>query len=516
MKTLALKALLCISIALAANFAAAESLSFSECLSSDSYGVDQCMDQVIAPVTSAISDVVFYEIPITEEFGIKWIVVWLALGALFFTFYLGFVPIWGFKHAIDLVRGKYDDKDHPGEVTHFQALTAALSGTVGLGNIAGVAIAITIGGPGATFWMILAGFLGMSSKFAECTLGVKYRIFRADGSVSGGPKYYLTAGLAEKGFPALGRILAVFFAICCIGGSLGGGNMFQANQAFEMTVSATGGDASILNGKGWLFGGVIAIIVATVIIGGIKSIARVTSKLVPFMATIYVVTALAIIFGNLTQIPSAFMAIINGAISPEGVVGGAIGAMIQGFQRAAFSNEAGIGSASIAHSAVKTNEPATEGFVALLEPFIDTVVICTMTALVIIITGNHTGNDVGLTGVALTSAAFSSVFPWFEFILAGAVILFAISTMLSWSYYGSISWAFLFGHSKTASYSYKIIFCLAIVLGAMASLNNVMSFSDSSIFAMSLANLIGLYFLAPDVKAEVRGYMQRLSQKQKS
>ena len=485
-----------------------EETGFSACMDSGA-GLDACVDRAAAPVADAIAGVIFSEIPISEDFGIRWIVLWLAFGALFFTVYLRFVPIWGFKHALTLVRGdKNTSKHEPGEITHFQALTAALSGTVGLGNIAGVAVAVSLGGPGATFWMILAGLLGMSSKFAECTLGVKYRMYHRDGRVSGGPKYYLTSGLSDLGWPNLGRVLAVFFAICCIGGSIGGGNMFQANQAFSMTVEATGGSASWLNGKGWLFGLVIAVLVGVVIIGGIKSIARVTAKLVPFMAAIYVLTALFIIIINFEHVPGAFAAIIGGAFSPEGVVGGAVGAMIQGFQRAAFSNEAGVGSAAIAHAAVRTKEPATEGFVALLEPFIDTVVICTMTALVIIITGVNSTNP-ELTGVPLTSLAFTSVFPWFKSLLALAVILFALSTMLSWSYYGSISWAFLFGHSQVATYSYKLLFLAFIVLGAMASLNNVISFSDSMIFAMSLANLIGLYFLAPTVKKEMDNYWRR-------
>jgi AGCS family alanine or glycine:cation symporter len=490
---------------------AGEAVSFGDCMATDELTFDHCVDQLVAPVSNAIASVIFYEVPLTEEYGIRWIVVWLAVGALFFTVYLGFINIWGFRHAVDLVRGKYSDPKSPGEVSHFQALATALSGTVGLGNIAGVAVAISVGGPGATFWMIVAGLLGMSSKFAECTLGVKYRMYHADGSVSGGPKYYLTAGLAERGFPQLGKVQAVFFAICCIGGAIGAGNMFQANQAFSMTVEATGGDSSILAGKGWLFGIIVSVIVGIVIIGGIKSIARVTAKLVPLMAVVYVATAILVLLMNVTQIPAAFAAIFKGAFVAEGVVGGVIGAMIQGFQRAAFSNEAGIGSAAIAHSAVKTKEPATEGFVALLEPFIDTVVICTMTALVIVITGSYE-NQEGLGGVALTSAAFTSVVPWFQSILALAVVLFAFSTMLSWSYYGSKSWSFLFGHSKAADLSFKLIFCAFIVLGSMVSLGSVLTFSDSMVFAMSLANIAGLYIMAPVVKREVNEYWKTLQE----
>lgn len=483
-----------------------EPLSFSDCLATEEFGLDHCIDEQVAPVSNLIASIIFSEIPLSEDFGVRWIVLWLVGAGIFFTFYLRFVPLWGFKHAIDIVRGKFQSDSSPGELTPFQALTAALSGTVGLGNIAGVAVAISIGGPGATFWMITAGILGMSLKFAECTLGVKYRQIHPDGSVAGGPKYYLTHGLQERGVPAIiSRVLGIFFAVCCIGAAFGAGNMFQANQAFAMTVKATGGEASLFYEKGWAFGLIISTLIAIVIIGGIKSIGRVTSKLVPFMAVIYVITGMAIVLMHIGKVPAAFQAIFVGAFSPEGVTGGVIGALIQGFQRAAFSNEAGVGSASIAHSAVKTKEPVSEGFVALLEPFIDTVVICTMTSLVIVITGTLDGRP-DLGGVDLTAAAFTSVFPWFELILAIAVILFAFSTMLSWSYYGIIGWAFVFGKSKRAAVVFKLLFCLFTIFGSMASLNNVITFSDSMIFAMALVNIIGLYLLAPVLRDEVKKY----------
>jgi AGCS family alanine or glycine:cation symporter len=301
----------------------------------------------------------------------------------------------------------------------------------------------------------------------------------------------------------------VFFAICCIAGSLGGGNMFQANQSFQQFVNVTGGAGSFFADKGWLFGLVIALIVGAVIIGGIKSIARVTEKVVPFMALIYCGAGLIIILANFTQIPAAFAAIVTGAFSPEGVAGGAIGALIQGFRRAAFSNEAGIGSASIAHSAVRTKEPITEGLVALHEPFIDTVVICTMTALVIVITGSYTAGA-GMGGVELTSVAFASVFPWFPYILALAVILFAFSTMISWSYYGAKCWTYLFGESRSMDLLYKLIFCIFVVIGSSMSLGPVVDLSDSAIFAMAIANIIGLYILFPVVKADLESYWSRL------
>jgi alanine or glycine:cation symporter, AGCS family len=395
-------------------------------------------------------------------------------------------------------------------VSHFQALATALSGTVGLGNIAGVAIAVSIGGPGATLWMIIAGLMGMSLKFAECTLGVKYRNEYADGTVSGGPMYYLSKGLAEQGRAGLGRFLAVFFAVCCIAGSLGGGNMFQANQSFQQFVNVTGGADSFMAGRGWLFGLIVAIVVGAVIIGGIKSIARVTEKIVPFMALLYCGAGLIIILVHITSVPAAFAAIIAGAFTGEGVAGGAVGAMIQGFRRATFSNEAGIGSSSIAHSAVRTKEPITEGLVALHEPFIDTVVICTMTALVIVITGAYADAPAGMGGVELTSAAFESAFSWFPYVLALAVILFAFSTMLSWSYYGAKCWTYLFGENRTTDLVFKLIFCTFIVIGASMSLGPVVDFSDSAIFAMAIANIIGLYMLFPLVKRDLDSYWSRL------
>jgi AGCS family alanine or glycine:cation symporter len=465
--------------------------------------LDQAISSAIQPLVDIVVTVVFFSVPINGV-DVPLVVVWLVTGAIFFTFYFKFINFHGFKHAIDLVRGKYDHDQKPGEVTHFQALTTALSGTVGLGNIAGVAVAISAGGPGATFWMILAGLFGMSSKFVECTLGVKYRETHPDGSVSGGPMYYLSKGLKERGYERLGLFLAGFFAVCCILGALGGGNLFQANQSYSMVLSVTGGESSFFANRGWLFGLLLAIIVGLVIIGGIKSIARVTSKLVPAMGVIYVLAALVIILANYDKILSAFELILVGAFSPEGVAGGMLGVMIQGFKRAAFSNEAGIGSAAIAHSAVKTDKPVTEGLVSLLEPFIDTVVICTMTALVIVITGMY---DVeGLGGVDLTSKAFESAFSWFPYVLVIAVILFALSTLLSWSYYGLKAWTYLFGHGERAELTFKLIFCAVIVVGCTMQLGPVIDFSDSAIFAMSFANIIGLYMLAPVVREELKKY----------
>ena len=484
--------------------------------------LDDKINEIMGPITDSIVSVIFFEVHFLG-FTVPFVLIWLSLGALLFTFYFGFINIIGFRHAVDVVRGKFDDPNskEAGEVSHFQALTAALSGTVGVGNIAGVAIAVSLGGPGATFWMIVAGLLGMSAKFVECTLGTKYRRQNADGSVSGGPMYYLSNGLAKKGdaIGAMGKVLAVLFAIACIGGSFGGGCMVQINQATKQLISVTGGESSFLFGQSWMFGAAMAVLVGMIIIGGIKSIANVTDKVVPFMVGIYVIGALFVLGGNLGSIPTAFGQIFSGAFAADAMYGGLIGVMIQGFRRAAFSNEAGIGSASIAHSAAKTDEPVSEGMVSLLEPFIDTVVICTMTALVIVISGygDYTAvsalalaqnND--LQAIELTSSAFSQTIPWFPVVLSVAVILFALSTMISWSYYGLKAWTYLFGESKTSNLTYKAVFCMMVVIGSAISAKSVFDFGDAMIFAMCFPNVLGLYFLAPEVKEDLKDYLRRV------
>lgn len=440
--------------------------------------------------------------PITK--GIPFIVIWLVLGATFFTFRMGFINIRGFKHSLDLAKGKYDDPDAPGQVTHFQALATAVSGTVGLGNIAGVAVAVSLGGAGATFWMIVCGLLGMSSKFVECTLGVKYRDILPDGRVFGGPMNYLRYGLEKRNMKGLGKVLAGLFAVLAVGASFGGGNMFQANQSFEQLA----GQFPALAGNGFWFGIVTAILVGVVIIGGINSIANVTGKIVPVMASVYIVAALAVIIMNIQNIGPAFSAIWDGAFSPSALKGGIIGVLVIGFQRAAFSNEAGVGSAAIAHSTAKTNHPPSEGFVALLEPFIDTVVVCTLTALVLIFTGMHEVE--GLAGAQLTSDAFGSQISWFPYVLALAVFLFAFSTMISWSYYGMRAWTYLFGKSKRTEFVYKMFFLVFVVIGASVSLGAVLDFSDMMILAMSFPNIIGLYIMSGEVKKDLGEYLKKL------
>ena len=537
--------------------------------SAQEQGLDERINEAFTPIANWWGAVVLHDFPGTS---IPTIILLLVGGALFFTFYFGFVNVIRFPTAVQTVRGKYDALDHheagapdlaiegdirdtirdesqEGEVSHFQALATAVSGTVGNGNIAGVALAIAVGGPGATFWMILCGLLGMSTKFVECTLGVKYRDVGEDGTVYGGPMYYLKKGLSERGFKQLGKIAAVIFAICCIGGSFGGGNAAQSNQATVVLKQLMGLEST---SAGAIIGLLMAILVGLIIIGGIKRIASVTERVVPFMAVLYIVACIYILSINVSFIDDAISLIITEAFNPKAIgVGGIIGVLMVGFKRAAFSNEAGAGSASIAHSAVKTKYPASEGLVALLEPFIDTVVICTMTALVIItfnsqnkfaygdmtqfqtaIEQNDGAYNVEINGsvyedvsgkvliegqlyegAGITAKAFEQYIPYSDLFLTIAVFLFAISTMISWSYYGIQSWKFLFGRGRTADLTYKLLFLTFIIIGSAATMDSIWAFSDAMIFAMVFPNMIGLYFLFPVVKRELNRYLSAIRNK---
>lgn len=478
------------------------------------------VDEVFGKFNGIVAGVFFYPVPFTAEQyqkreGFPLTVLWLIIGATYFTFRMNFINLRAFKHSILLVLGKYDNPEDEGEVTHFQALTAALSATVGLGNIAGVAIAIGTGGPGAMFWMMLAGLLGMTSKFAECTLAQIYRRISPDGRVMGGPMCYLSEGLKEQfhsnpAMNGLGKFLAVFFAILCIGGSLAGGNAFQVKQSLDAVIVTIPG----LEQYNWAYGLIMAFFVGIVIIGGIRSIARTTEKIVPIMCGIYVLACLAIIIINIGKIPDSFKAIIDGAFNPDAMYGGFLGVLILGFKRAAFSNEAGVGSAAIAHSAAKTKFPVREGIVASLGPFVDTIIICTMTALVMIITGAYDAEQYkhlidSDQGAALTSKAMSSQIPYFQYVLSVSVILFAYSTMISWSYYGERCWAFLFGDSKSVSLAYRVLFLIFVVLGSIVSATNVLEFGDLMILGMALPNILGVLLLSNRVKRELDNYWKR-------
>jgi len=459
---------------------------------------------VVGPMAQVLFfDLIFWDNGSEHDLRLPFIVFWLIAGAVFFTLRFGFINIRAFRHAWVVTTGHYDDPDDPGEVTHFQALSSALSATVGLGNIAGVAVAVAMGGPGAIFWMIVAGFLGMSSKFTECTLGQMYREVGEDGHILGGPMRYLQGGLAQLGLPRLGRLLAILFALMCIGGSFGGGNMFQANQSYAQVA-----DVLPFFAGGWgalAYGVMLAFLVGVVIIGGIRRIGQVAGFIVPVMCGIYLVAGLFIIVTNFDQVGPAFLKIFDQAFTPEAGFGGALGVLVTGFRRAAFSNEAGVGSASIAHSAAATDEPVREGIVALLEPFIDTILVCTMTGLVVVITGAYEGGS--QEGVLMTSKAFATVLPWFPKVLSLAVFLFAFSTMISWSYYGERCWTFLFG--AQFSMLYKLLFLAFVVFGSVLKLGNVIDFSDLMILGMSFPNILGAVLLSGKVRRALTDYWSR-------
>jgi len=495
--------------------ATAEGAVADEAAAAEDGGTFDFIDAGAGKLVGWLSYVFFAPVPLGGGDSVPLVVLWLVLGSIFFTIRMRFINLRGFGHAINVTRGKYTDPNShgDGEVTHFQALASALSATVGLGNIAGVAIAVSTGGPGAIFWMVLAGFLGMSAKFTECTLGQKYREVRPNGQVMGGAMFYLSKGLKEMRMPMLGKILAGMFAVLCIGGSFGGGNTFQVNQS----LNAMKETAPWLDGNEWVYGLLMTILVGIVIIGGIKRIASTAEKIVPTMCAIYVAACLFILFSNAGQIGSAFGLIIENAFNPSAAFGGFIGVLVTGFKRAAFSNEAGVGSAAIAHSAAKTEYPVREGIVALLEPFIDTIVVCTMTGLVIVISGAYDGGALAEAarpfaeadnGAGLTSMVFRETIPWFPYVLSAAVALFAFSTMISWSYYGERCWAYLFGDK--ASLSYKIVFLTFTFLGSVINSKNVLDFGDLMILGMAFPNVLGVVLLSGKVRNDLTSYWSDL------
>ena len=458
-------------------------------------------------VVGSIEAVIFFDVAFWDpDIKLPLVVLWLIVGATFFTLRFQFVNFRAFRHAIDCTLGRYTDPQATGEITHFQALSAALSATVGLGNIAGVAFAVGIGGPGAIFWMIVAGFLGMSSKFAECALGQLYRVTRADGHVSGGAMHYLRDGLAELGLARLGKVLAVIFALMCIGGSLGGGNMYQANQSFAQVAGVLPFMAN--KGGAAAFGLILAALVGVVIIGGVQRIGEVAARLVPFMCILYILCGACILIAHIGSLGSAIATIVADAFSWQAGAGGFFGVLIQGFRRAAFSNEAGTGSAAIIHAAARTDEPLREGIVALLEPFIDTIIVCTITGLVIVVTGAYLQPDVG-SGISMTSWAFATAFPWFPILLSFIAVLFAFSTMISWSYYGEQCWARLFGLRTILLY--KGLFLLFVWLGAIFNASAVIDFGDAMILGMAFPNIAGVVLLSGRVKRELDSYLGKLA-----
>ncbi len=459
--------------------------------------VDTLINSWLAPVADWLGRVVFYAVPLGGA-ELPLIVAWLITGSLVCTLAFRFINLRGFAHALRVIRGRFSDTTLPGETTPFQAFSAAVSGTVGLGNIAGVAVAITLGGPGAALWMMLAGFLGMSAKFAEVTLAVKYRKVRADGTVSGGAMHYVPIALGRIGLPRLGKLLAGFFCVAAVGGSL---TVFQVNQAYAQFRAVTGFEHA------FVFGLVIAVWIGIVLFGGMRRIAKWTSGMVPLMCVVYIGACLVVLAANASQLAEALVTIVREAFAPTAVTGGIVGALVQGFRRASFSNEAGIGSAPMAHATVRTSEPMSQGFAALLEPFLDTVIVCMLTALVIVVSGVHQTS--GAQGIALTSAAFATVVPWFPAVLALAAILFALSTVLTWGYYGEQAWTWLFSERQASRVSYRLFLCAVLSMATTLEIGQVVDIADSLNFCMAIPNLIAVYLLLPELRSDLASYREK-------
>ncbi len=476
--------------------------------SANAMGIDETIEKYFAPFSDKFSEVIFAPVEILGA-QVPVLIFLMIAASIFCTFYLRCIGIWGFKHSLFQIFHKKDNSGHDGEVSSFGALATALSGTIGLGNIAGVAIAISIGGPGAMFWMCCGAIFGMALKFCEVTLSLKYRRCNTDGTVSGGPMFYIERGFAQKGYHKLGKTLAYIFALACLPGTVGGGCMLQTNQAAQQFIVITGGENSFFASQSWVFGLIVAVIVGLVIVGGIKSIANVTSKVVPIMCLVYLFSCIIIILTHFTLIPHAIYTILKEAFFPNAVAGGMIGSVIIGLRRSIQSNEAGIGSSPIAYAAVKTNEPVSQGFVSMIEPFLDTVIVCSMTAFVIVLTGTYKNYTDGISGVELTSAAFQSVMPFFPYILALVIILFALSTILSWAYYGQKAWTFLVGEGNKRVKFYQIVFCIFIIIGSSMNIKSVIDFTDATYLVMAAPNLLAVFVLIKDIKRELIDYCKR-------
>ncbi len=476
--------------------------------SASAMNVDEFMDKHIAPISDYVANIIFFPITICGS-KVPLIIFWILFAGIFFTIYFRGMAIWGFKHAIDVVSKPAKTGNGSGEVSSFQALATALSGTIGIGSIAGVAISISIGGPGAAFWIFLGAILGMSIKFVEATLAVKYRRFNLDGSVSGGPMHYIAHGLTRRKMRWLGQPLSVLFAILCIGGGLTGGNMIQINQTAHQIVFITGGEHSILHGFTWIIGLIAAILIGLVVVGGIKSIAKVTTILTPTMCALYIVSGLIVIFANWHNIPSAIALICREAFHPTAVAGGVFGTIIIGLRRSVQSNEAGTGAAAIVYATAQTKEPVSQGFVALLETFL-TGVLCLFTSFAIVFSGVLDMSSVGtISGIELASNAFQSVIPFFPIVLSLIAVLFAMSTLISWAYYGQKAWTFLLGEGKKRVFTFNMIYCVFIVIGSVMNVASVINITDAMMMALCIPNVIVLYILAPEIKRDLKVYLEK-------
>ena len=447
-------------------------------------------------VIDKLSDLVFFQVNILG-IDIELVVLWLAIPMLYFTVHLGFINFRGMGAGIRALKGQFSGPKMPGKMSPFAALSTALSGTIGLGNIAGVAIALSTGGPGAAFWMFIIGWVAMTLKCAEVTLGLKYREILPNGDVRGGPMYTLKNGLASRGYAKIGLAIGGIYAFLALFGAI---PLIQVNQSYAQVAHVTGIDFPLT------YGIIMAALVGLVVINGVGWLSRVTSAIVPAMGIVYLGGIFAILALHFEQIPAAIGLIISDAFTGEAAAGGAIGAFVVGMRRAVYSSEAGIGSAVIAHAQARTDEPASEGLVALLEPFLDTVVICSLGAIAMVVAGTYVGD---VEGIEITSNAFATVADWFPYLLAVAVFLFGFSTLCAWGFYGQQAWGYLFGHSKVSIWSYKFIYVICLPVGALLELGQVIKLVDSAFFLMAIPNIIALYIFAPEIKREIFGYLER-------
>ena len=473
--------------------------------------VNDFVENYVGKITDAIAAFIFTPISI---FGaqVPIIILWILFAGIFFTFYLRGIPIWGFKHSLKVISEAKKDNGGDGEVSAFQALSTALSGTIGMGSIAGVAIAISIGGPGATFWILVGAIFGMSLKFVEASAALIYRTFNLDGSVSGGPMHYIAHGLTKKKMRWLGQPLSVLFASVFIGAALSGGNLIQINQTTKLLIDVTGGETSFLASHAWVMGVSVAIVVGLITIGGIKSIGRVTEKIVPFMCMLYVIGGIAVVAVNYQHIPHAFAVILKEAFFPQSVVGGIFGTIIIGLRRSVQTNEAGTGSAPIVYAATKTKDSVAPGFVSLIEPLI-CAMMCILTAFIVTVTGTYQTEPGQITGIEMVSDAFAMVLPFFPKILTVVVMLFALSTIISWAYYGQKCWNFLFGEGFKRSLTFNIIYLIVIIIGSELNVKSVINIVDAMMISTSVPNIIALYILAPEIREELRLYCQKMKLK---
>ena len=471
--------------------------------------VDEFMDKHIAPVSDAVASWIFVPIKLGSS-EVPLIIFWVLAAGIFFTIFFRGISIWGLKHAVDVVAKPTDKSgDGNGEVSSFQALATALSGTIGIGSIAGVAISISIGGPGAAFWIFAGAILGMSIKFIEASLAVKYRRFNLDGTVSGGPMHYIAHGLTRKKMRWLGQPLSVLFAILCIGGGITGGNMIQINQTAHQIIFITGGEHSIFHGFAWVLGTIAAILIGLVVMGGIKGIAKVTTVLTPTMCALYIISGLIVILANFANIPSALALIVKEAFHPTAVAGGVFGVIILGLRRSVQSNEAGTGAAAIVYAAAQTKEHISQGFIALLETFL-TGVLCLFTSFAIVFSGVLENTKIGeISGIELASNAFQSVISFFPIILSIIAVLFAMSTLISWAYYGQKAWTFLLGEGKKRVMAFNLIYCLFIIIGSAMNVQSIIDITDAMMIAMCVPNIIALYILCPEIKNDLKQYCSK-------